>query len=377
MAGQAGGRDPQVSDLQVAAYTIPTEHPEADGTLTWDSTTMVVVHATGGGRQGTGWTYAPAAAAQVVSGKLAGQVVGRPVGDVHGSWQAMVDSVRNAGRPGLAGAAISAVDVALWDLWARVLELPVVRLLGQVRDRVPVYGSGGFVNEDEAQLRAEVERWVHGHGIGRVKLKIGQSWGSRIGRDLERVEVARRTAGPDVEVFVDANGGYRVGPALRVGRALQEQGVTWFEEPVSSDDLSGLARLRAGLDLDVAAGEYAWRLADARLLCCGGPDGQPVVDCLQVDATRCGGWTEFARIAVLAQAHGLDVSAHCAPALHAPVAAATVNLRHVEWFRDHERIERLVLQGWPEVSQGVMTVPEGPGHGMELRAQDAERWRVA
>jgi L-alanine-DL-glutamate epimerase-like enolase superfamily enzyme len=154
-----------------------------------------------------------------------------------------------------------------------------------------------------------------------------------------------------------------------VGAALDELGVGWFEEPVSSDDPVGLASVRAAVRCDVAAGEYAADLFDVRQLI-------DVLDCLQLDATRCGGYTGWLRGAALAQAANLQVSAHCAPSLHAWVAVAVPNLRHVEWFVDHARLEPQLLDGIPEARAGELQLDlSRPGHGMQLRA-DADRWRT-
>ncbi len=360
-----------VEGLDVTVLTVPTDQPEADGTMAWSATTMVAVRARSGGHVGLGWTYAAAAAGDVVRDVLADVVRGRPVLDVPAAWSAMQRALRNVGRPGIASCALSAVDVALWDLAARLLDVPLVRLLGRVRDDVPVYGSGGFTTYDDGTLRRQLDGWVRQDGIPRVKIKIGESWGTRVDRDLARVRLARETVGDGVELYVDANGAYSVGQAVRVARALEEQGVTWFEEPVSSDDLAGLRHVRGQTTVDVAAGEYAWSLVEAQRLCTA-----DAVDCLQADATRCGGYTEWLRIAAVAAAHNLQVSAHCAPALHAPVAAAVSNLRHVEWFHDHVRLEHLLLDGAPDAHGGAMRPDLATaGHGMRLRPS-ADRYRA-
>ena len=203
-----------------------------------------------------------------------------------------------------------------------------------------------------------------------MKIKIGEANGGSIARDLERVRQLAKFAGDDVELMVDANGGYTVGQARRVGAALDDSSVTWFEEPVSSDNTSGLAQLRGCLRLDIAAGEYAADVYDMRALL-------PAVDCLQLDATRCGGYTGWLRGAALAQSWDLLVSAHCAPSLHAPVAAAIPNLRHVEWFVDHARLEPLLVDGSPTVRDGALQLErEQPGHGMRISRQAGE-WRIA
>ena len=361
----------RVERVEAAAYTVPTDAPEADGTAAWDSTTLVVVRAHAGGRTGTGWTYGPAACAAVVRDQLAGVVVGRPAHAVVGSWQAMVTAVRNATRAGAAGYALSATDVALWDLKARLLEVPVAELLGRVWDEVPVYGSGGFTTYGDERMTDQLAGWVHRQGIPRVKIKIGESRGRRSRRDVARMRRAREVIGPDAELYVDANGGYRRKQAVRVLREAADSGVTWFEEPVSSDDLEGLAMVRAAVDADVTAGEYGTDVTYFRRMC-----EARAVDCLQVDATRCGGYTEWLRAAAVAASFGLDVSAHCAPNLHAPVAAATPNVRHLEWFHDHVRIESELFTGALDPAGGqVRPHPDRPGHGMDLDEAAAAPYR--
>jgi L-alanine-DL-glutamate epimerase-like enolase superfamily enzyme len=355
----------------VACYVIPTDSPESDGTLAWDSTTMVFVTVRAAGQHGVGWTYASPAAADVISRHLADAIAGHDAADVLGASEAMNRAVRNVGREGVASMAISAVDIALWDLKARLLDVPLTTLIGQVRQEVPVYGSGGFITYDKQQTTEQLSGWVKEDGIPRVKIKIGESWGSNEHRDRERVALAREVIGQDTELYVDANGGYGTGQAVRVGTWLAEYGVTWFEEPVSSQDLAGLAEVRSQIQPDVAAGEYSWTLADsARLIEAGS------VDCLQLDATRCGGITGFLRGAALAAAHSLQISAHCAPNAHAHVASAAENLRHIEYFHDHQRIERMLLDGALDPAGGVLT-PDltRPGLGLELRAADAEQYR--
>ncbi len=361
-----------VTALEAAAYTVPTDAPEGDGTLAWDRTTMVVVHARAGGQVGTGWTWAPAAAAAVVDELLSPVVLGREALAPAAAQEAMLRAVRNAGRGGLVAMAVSAVDIALWDLGARLLDLPLHRWWGDAARPVPVYGSGGFTTYDDDHLRSQLRGWL-ALGLGAVKIKVGESWGRCERRDLDRTALVRDlvdTTGQGTQVFVDANGAYSPGQARRVGRDLDALGVTWFEEPVSSEDLAGLAAVRAAVEADVAAGEYADDpAAFARLL--------PVVDCLQVDVTRCGGYTGWRQATALAAAHGVDVSGHCAPYLTVPVAAVTPRLRHVEWFHDHVRIVRELVEGYADPLGGTLTVADGPGHGLRLRTAAAERYRVA
>jgi L-alanine-DL-glutamate epimerase-like enolase superfamily enzyme len=362
----------RVEALTTRVYRIPTDAPEADGTLTWDSTTVVVVEARAADETGLGWTYAAGAVARLVDEMLAGVVVGRDGLDARGAYHAMSAAVRNVGRPGVAATAISAVDVALWDLAARLLGVRLARLLGVVRESVPVYGSGGFITYDAARLAGQLGGWVHELGIPRVKIKIGESWGAAVERDIARMRQAREVIGRDAQLFVDANGGYGRKQAIRVAQAVADLDVTWFEEPVSSDDLAGLREVRDAVAPDVAAGEYGYDLPYFRRMCEAG-----AVDCLQADVSRCGGITEWQRVAAVAAAHNLQVSGHCAPHLHLDVAAATVNLRHLEWFHDHVRIESMLFDGALTPDRGVLRPDLSvPGHGLTLREADAERYRV-
>ena len=358
---------PRIDGLDVATYTVPTDGPEADGTLRWDATTVVVVHARASDIAGVGWTYSSPAAAAVVSEHLTATVVGRDPFDVTGAWEAMHRACRNYGTRGLVMQALSAVDIALWDLKARLRNQALAEVFGQTRTAVPIYGSGGFTNLDERQLGHHVDQWKRA-GCTAMKVKIGQDWGGDVARDLARVDQLRDMAGDDVHLMVDANGAYTRGQARRVGAALDDRGVVWFEEPVSSDDVEGLDYLRRALRCDVAAGEYVADLYDARRLI-------PVVDCLQLDLTRCGGYSGWLAGATLAAAHNLEVSAHCAPALHTPAAAATPNFRHIEYFIDHARLEPVLFDGVVEPADGHLHPQTSrAGHGMTV-ADRAEQYR--
>lgn len=363
-----------IGAVRAAAFEIPTDQPEADGTLAWSSTVLVVAWIEAGGVEGVGWTYAGRAAATIIEGTLANVLTGAEALDLPGANQAMLRAVRNLGQPGVAACAVSALDVALWDLKARLLEVPLTALLGKATAEVPLYGSGGFTTYDDRTTSAQVERWVSDLALRRVKIKIGESWGSNERRDLHRVSLVRQVAGDDVELYVDANGAYRAKQAIRLGNLMHNAwSATWFEEPVSSDDLVGLRHVRDHCPMDVAAGEYGYSPWYYTPLLSAG-----CLDCVQADVTRCGGISGFLAVAQLAAANHLDISGHCAPYLHAPVAVATPNLRHVEYFHDHVRIEQLLFDGLAPLESGALR-PEAAvaGHGMTLKDADAERFRIA
>ena len=365
---------PPVTGITASAYEIPTDKPEGDGTLTWDSTVMVVVRASAGDEQGLAWTYCAGAAKTVVDEKLAAVVSGTDAFDVPRANRRMLEACRNLGQPGVAACAISALDMALWDLKARLLDVSLAGLLGRAADDVPIYGSGGFTTYDDDTTRAQLEHWVGEWELPRVKIKIGESWGRNEQRDLRRVELARKTVGDDVELYVDANGGYTRKQAIRVGKVMSDAwAVTWFEEPVSSDDLAGLREVRDQCPIDVAAGEYGyspWYFAP--MIAAG------AVDCVQADVTRCGGITGWMAVAHLAAANNLQVSGHCAPNLHAHVAIAAPNLRHLEYFHDHVRIEDMLFDGTLSPRGGALQpARSAPGNGMTFKEADAEQYRIA
>ncbi len=368
MTGMATRVEAPVEAVEVAAYTVPTDAPEADGTLSWEATTIVVVHARAGDEQGIGYTYADVSTAKLVASKLAGVVEGADAMSPQAGWLAMVRAIRNLGRPGISSMAIAAVDLALWDLKARLLGLPLCRLLGMAHDRVPVYGSGGFTAYSMARLQEQLSGWVE-RGIPRVKMKIG----SVPEDDPARVRCARDAIGPNAELFVDANGAYSRKQALALAERFRaDAGVSWFEEPVSSDDLEGLRVIRDGAPggMHITAGEYGYDANYFRRMLEAG-----AVDVLQADVTRCAGITELLRVDGLCRARSLPLSLHCGPGIHLHPALALGQLAHLEYFHDHVRIEDLLFDGVVAPRQGALHPDlSRAGNGLELKRSEAERY---
>jgi L-alanine-DL-glutamate epimerase-like enolase superfamily enzyme len=359
-----------VEHLDVAVYEIPTDRPESDGTLEWDSTTIVVVDARAAGHVGLGYTYGQAAIGAVVRDKLAPVVTGGDALAPQSAWAAMTRAVRNSVPAGMAMFAVSAVDVALHDLKARVLEIPLADLLGRWHQGVEAYGSGGFTSYSFAELRSQAEGWVE-MGSRRVKVKVGRDPAA----DPDRLRAVRDVIGEGRGLMVDANGAFTPARALAAAHDVYDAfDVIWVEEPVSSDDDSGLRRVRDGVPpgMQVAAGEYATdTFAFERLL------AAEAVDVLQPDVTRCGGVTGVLRADALAKARCLPTSAHCAPAISAHVFAACETAVHLEYFHDHARIESMLFDGTVEPDAGML-MPDAsrPGLGIELKRADAERFRA-
>lgn len=365
-ASRAG---PAIEKIAVSCYTIPTETPESDGTLAWDKTTLVLVEASADRRTGLGYSYADVATGKLVESLLAGVVKGASAFDIPAAHTAMVQKIRNLGRPGISSMAISAVDNALWDLKAKLLDISLLDLLGAARDRASIYGSGGFTSYSIDRLQEQLSGWA-AEGIKMVKMKIGTDPEA----DAGRVRAAREAIGPDVGLFVDANGAYTRKQALAQAERFAEFDVRWFEEPVSSDDLEGLRLLRdrAPAGMDIAAGEYGYDACYFQRMLAAG-----AVDVLQADATRCAGITGFLQAGAMCDAAGLPFSFHCAPALHAAAACAAPSFRVGEYFFDHARIERMLFDGAPQPVGGALAPDRSrPGLGLEFKRADAARFAV-
>jgi L-alanine-DL-glutamate epimerase-like enolase superfamily enzyme len=356
---------PRIEKVEASAFEIPTEKPESDGTMEWQKTTLVVAEVTAGGKRGLGYTYANAATARFIKDELAGVVTGLEAFDIPCAWEAMRHAIRNLGAQSMVAMGRSAVDAALWDLKGKLLDVAVARLLGCARERVPVYGSGGFTSYTTEKLVEQLGGWAQ-EGMRRVKMKVG-----RVPvLDTARVQLVREAIGPEVELFVDANGAYSRKQALSMADTFAAFEVTWFEEPVSADDLEGLRFLREQAPMDIAAGEYGYDLPYfLRLI--------PAVDILQADATRCCGITGFMQVAAVCEAAQISLSAHCAPALHVHAACAAPRFAHIEWFFDHARIERMLFDGARSPERGRLAPDfSRPGLGIELKRQDAEDYRT-
>jgi L-alanine-DL-glutamate epimerase-like enolase superfamily enzyme len=361
---------PSVEGVEATVYEIPTDQPESDGTLKWDSTTIVVVEAFNGRERGIGYTYADRAAAALIESKLAAIVRGADAMRPPAVWAAMRRELRNAGQPGIGSMAISAVDIALWDLKSRLLGVSLADALPRIHDSVPIYGSGGFTSYDEPRLREQLRGWIES-GIRSVKIKVGRDPEA----DPGRVAIARDEIGPNGELMVDANGAYSLPQALGLAERFAEQQVSWLEEPLSSDDLDGLAELRGRMPagMAIAAGEYIWSSLDAQRLLEAG-----AVDVLQADVTRCGGITELLHIGGLCGANQVPFSAHCAPAISAQACCAVETVEHIEYFHDHVRIESMFFEGAPEPEKGELRPIESrAGLGLEPRRSVLEEYRLS
>ncbi len=361
----------KITSGKITVYQVPTgQQPhESDGTATWDHTGVVVVELSAGGKSGIGFSYTDPAASAIAKDLVSKDVIGKSAFDIPHIHSALDIRTRNTGRPGLVSTAISAIDICLWDLKAKLLGVSTIQLLGQMRTSIAAYGSGGFTSYSEAQLIQQMTCWA-AEGLRSVKMKIGR----HPEQDVPRAAAVVKALAGRAQLYVDANGAYTRKQALYKAEQFGDLGVVWFEEPVSSDDRLGLHLLveRAPAVMDIAAGEYSYTLDDARLLI----EAQ-AVDVMQADVTRCGGVTNFLKIADVCESYHLPLSAHTSPSIHATLCCAAVPAVNVEYFFDHVRIEQMFFDGAVQAKDGNLQPDQSqPGFGLRLKQADTDRYKL-
>lgn len=358
-----------IDTLKVSVFKVPTDFPESDGTFEWTSTTMVLVEIFGMGKSGIGYTYADETVASFIDRILKPLISGKNPFDINRLSDAMQVSVRNEGQCGLAYMALSAVDIALWDLKAKLLHISIADLIGRTSDRALIYGSGGFTSYSDERLEKQLGGWAD-QGFSQVKMKIGR----HPEKDPARIKTARNIIGEKISLFIDANGAFSVKQSLELAEKIKKYDIAWFEEPVTSEDLDGLRFIRghAPFSIKIAAGEYGYALPYFQRMLQHG-----AVDVLQADATRCGGITGFLKAGHLCEAYQLPFSFHCAPSVHLHAAVCLSNFFTGEYFHDHARIENLFFDGAPQPKEGFL-IPDlsRPGLGLEFKYKDAVPYQV-
>lgn len=286
-------------------------------------------------------------------------------------WDDMFWRVRGYGRKGVAFCAISAVDIALWDLKAKLFGVPLYRLLGPYTDRVPIYGSGGWTSFSEEELVREQTGYVE-RGIPRVKMKVAKDFGKSEAEDIRRLKAVRKAVGDEVEIYVDANNGYYAKQAIGMAKHLADYDVKWFEEPVLADDIAGLAAIARAISIPVATGEHEYtRYGFKELIAQGG------ADIVQPDVGRVGGISEWMKVAHLAQAFNLPIAPHAVQLVHLHVACCIPNLKVVEYLGTVEEGDKLWYTEFPEPRDGYWSpYPDRPGLGLELSPEAIRKYAV-
>jgi L-alanine-DL-glutamate epimerase-like enolase superfamily enzyme len=265
--------------------------------------------------------------------------------------------------------AVSAIDIALWDLKAKCLDVSLSEFLGQAKAKIEVYGSGGFTNYTDDQMKTQLTNWAK-LGIKKFKVKVGRD----PDRDRYRVKNAREVIGEKAELFVDANGAYDFQTALLLSEDFAKSRVTWFEQPIDPFDLDGMKELKRRLPpgMNLATGEYIYDLSDLQYAI-----ENQAQDFIQLDATRCKGFSGFIKGADACEMHRIPISSHCAPTLHVALGCAFTHFKHIEYFYDHARIENLFFEGVPEVRNGFLSPDlSRPGHGLVLKTKEMEKYKA-
>ncbi len=369
MATSSGSTITSVETLQ---FELPSAGEISDATMRMSGRSALVVRVrSSSGHEGLGVSGGSAAIRAVVERPLKEAILGEDAFDIERHWNTMFWRVRGIGRKGVAFCAISAIDIALWDLKAKMLDLPLYKLLGAYTDRVPVYGSGGWTSYDETGLIAEQAGYVE-RGFRAVKMKVAMDFGRREREDVRRLAAVRKALGDDVDIFIDANNGYYAKQAIRMAREFEPYRVGWFEEPVLADDIEGLAAIARAIDIPVATGEHEYtKFGFKDLIARGG------ADIVQPDIGRVGGVTEWLKVAHLAHAFNLPVASHAYQLIHLHVACATPNMQIVEYLGSVEQADRILFEGWEPPRDGYWSPdPQRPGLGLELSRAAIEKYAV-
>ena len=352
-------------------YRIPLDGPMTDASHGVHTEFEVVVVRLSTDREacGLGYTYTVgrggAAVKTLLDVELAPLLLGWDPAGIEAIWQQMWRHLHYIGRGGLVAFAMSAVDIALWDLKGHVTGRPLWQLLGGDDPRVSVYPGGIDLQLEADELAAQSVEHVAA-GFGALKVKIGRSV---LEEDVLRVRAVRDAVGPETRVMVDANKSYSIDQAIRAARALADLDLYWFEEPIDPDDLAGLARVAREGGIPIAVGENLHTVAEF-----GAAIDSNAVSFVEPDVTNCGGITAFMEVARRAEAANLPVTSHGVHELHVPLLAALPNASYAEVHGF--RLDRFQIDA-PLADKGVITASDLPGHGVRFDWEALSSHRVA
>jgi L-alanine-DL-glutamate epimerase-like enolase superfamily enzyme len=368
---------PTIRSVKATPVAVPLAVPTRIATREVVAREFVLVEIeTDEGVTGVGYTYTGTTGGRLcaafIDDYVAPRLVGGPALAPERIWAALFQEHLLIGRRGFLLRALSAVDIALWDLLGKVADQPLYRLLGGFRDAVPAYASGGYYRAGDPL--ENIEREFTGYlklGFSDFKIKVG---GAPLDVDVERVRVAREMIGPAARLGLDANNAWRtVSEALRFARAVEKYEPWWLEEPLLPDDIEGHAQIAAALDWPVATGEIHSTRWDFRALI-----EKRAADILQPDAGVIGGVGEWMRVAHAAATFDIPVAPHWHADVHVHLVAAVPNALTVEYFLLEEDIynfERLLLDRL-QPKDGLIPLRDRPGVGLDLDRQAVERFRI-
>jgi L-alanine-DL-glutamate epimerase-like enolase superfamily enzyme len=349
-------------DIHLVASPVPGNF--ADSTRKVETIGLLVLRVTTDqGLEGIGITYHEVggeATRELIRHDIAHRLIGRDPFETDALWHELFHYLRGVGRKGLTFCALSAVDIALWDLKGKILGMPLHRLLGGNRTRVPVYASGGWTSYDDDQLVDEMKGMV-ARGFRHIKFKVGVDGGRDTRRDAIRVRKVRDAVGPEIHLLVDANNCFDAARAVQLANEIRECRITLFEEPVFADDIPGLARFKRGTDIPLGTGEHEYTKFGVRDLLLA-----EAADYVQADGARAGGYTEMLKIAALTQAFNVSFAPHAMENIHLPLAAALPNVPFLERLLMFEPVTALVFRDAPVPVDGFMHATDKPGLGLDL-----------
>ncbi|TPW27885.1 mandelate racemase/muconate lactonizing enzyme family protein [Martelella alba] len=354
----------KIRKLDVHLVSTPIRGGFSDATRKVETIGFLIVRVTTDqGLEGLGVTYHEVggeATAELIRRSMAPRLIGRDPFDTEVIWSEFFHYLRGVGRKGLTYCALSAIDIALWDLKGKIVDLPIYRLIGGGRTKVPVYASGGWTSYSDDELLEEVTGMV-GRGFRAVKFKVGSDGGTNPRRDAERVRKVREAVGPDIALMVDANNAFDAATAVQLANRIRDYDITLFEEPVFADDMPGLQRFKRGTDIPLATGEHEYLKFGVRDLLL-----HQAADIIQVDGTRAGGYTEMIKCAALTQAWNVRFAPHAMENIHLQLAAAIPNTLFLERLLMFEDLTANVFDNAPVPIDGFMHVPDLPGLGLTL-----------
>lgn len=361
----------KITELRVRAYSAPHRTPISNGKYTYNATEIVVCEvATDEGVTGIGWAHGSKLVIDTML-SLRTQVLGHDPFNVERIWDRMY-LPKVYGRKGFETRAISAVDIALWDIKGKVAGRSIRQMLGGFADTIPAYIAGGYYEAGKGYdgLRAEMRQNLQS-GAKAVKMKIGAV---PIAQDVERIDVVKEVVGPDIKVLVDANNAYNRIDALKMGRELDKRDIFWFEEPLHPDDLEGCAELCRKLDTPIAVGENEYTRWGFKQLI----DGH-VAQVLNADAQVLGGITEWKKVADLAMAAHVLIAPHGDQEVHSHLVSAVPNGLIAEYYDNNTNSLLKDMFRQPPIkvdAQGHIQAPDRPGLGVDIDFDRIAKYRT-